>query len=265
VDRLQIPEGGAIVTYLDVTERHLAERHAEETRRQMAHMGRVALVGELSAAMSHDLRQPLAAIRANAQAGALLVARTPTDSSEVARIFNDIVAEDTHAVEVIEGVRRLLRKGEPVASTVDLNEICHDAVRVLHHDAVVRDTRLELSLSSAPLMVHGDPVELRQLVLNLALNGLEAASSSPVERVVVVRTESHADHIEMIVHDSGPGISPHAQTHLFESFFSTKTNGLGLGLSIVQSIVQRHNGRITVENHSRGGAEFRVSLPMAPG
>jgi C4-dicarboxylate-specific signal transduction histidine kinase len=179
----------------------------------------------------------------------------------VAQIFKDIVAQNTHAADVIEGIRRQLRKGEPVTTTVDLNEICREAVRVLHHDAIVRDTRLELALSPVPLTVHGDPVELGQVVINLALNGLEAASMSTAERAVTVRTESHVNHVEIIVHDSGPGISPNVQLHLFESFFSTKANGLGLGLAIVQSIVERHHGRVTVENHAHGGAEFRVSLP----
>lgn len=264
VDRLQLSDGGAIVTHLDITDRRLAERHAEETRRQVAHMGRMAFVGELAATISHELRQPLAAIRVNAEAGAQLLARTPADTSEAREIFQNIVADDARAVELIEGVRKLLRKEELVATTVDLNEICRDAVRLLQHDAVLRNTRLELSLADDALMVAGDRVQLQQVVLNLALNGLEAVSASATERSVVVRTESGTDHADVFVHDSGPGIPASVQPHLFESFFSTKTGGLGLGLVIVRSIVERHNGRVRAENHTAGGAVFSVRLPTAP-
>jgi len=264
VDRLQVSEGGAIVTHLDITDRRLAERRADETRRQMAHMGRVALVGELAATISHELRQPLAAIRVNAEAGDLLLASTPRDMWEAREIFQSIVADDTRAVEVIEGVRKLLRNEDLVATTVNLNQICRDAARLLQHDALLRNTRLELSLSPEPPMVTGDPIQLQQVVLNLALNGLDSASTSTAERMIVVRTELLADHVELVVRDSGPGIPPHVQPHLFESFFSTKRGGLGLGLVIVRSIVERHNGRVRAENHPSGGAVFFVRLPTAP-
>jgi signal transduction histidine kinase/ABC-type uncharacterized transport system substrate-binding protein len=265
VDRLESSEGGAIVTHVDITDRRLAEQRSEETRRQVAHMGRVALVGELAATISHELRQPLAAIRVNAEAGNLLLTSAPTDVWEAREIFRSIVADDARAVEVIEGVRKLLRKDEQVATTVDLNQVCRDAVRLLRHDAALRNTRLELSLDPEPPMVAGDPIQLQQVVLNLALNGLEAASTSRNDRSVVVGTQSRVDHTEVLVRDSGPGIPPNVQSHLFESFFSTKTGGLGLGLVIVRSIVERHNGRVRVENHSLGGAVFRVRLPIARG
>jgi signal transduction histidine kinase len=240
------------------------QRRAEETKRQVAHMARVALVGELAATMSHELRQPLAAIRANAEAGALLLARASGDTSEVREILHNIVADNVRAVEVIESVRKLLRKEEAVVTTVDLNQICSEAVRLMQHEAVLRNTRLELSLTSTPPMVTGDPLQLQQFVLNLVLNGLEAASTSQTDRFVIVDTESSDDHVEVRVHDSGPGIPPIVQARLFESFFSTKEGGLGLGLVIVRSIVERHSGRVRAENHSLGGAVFRVRLPRAP-
>ncbi|HZI40333.1 MAG TPA: sensor histidine kinase [Gemmatimonadaceae bacterium] len=236
---------------------------AEETRRQVAHMGRAALVGELAATMSHELRQPLAAIRANAEAGALIVGSASPDPSEAREIFENIVADDARAVEVIESVRKLLQKDKPVVMTVDLNEICTEAVRLLHHDAVLRKATLNLVLSSTPPTVTGDPVQLRQVVLNLVLNGLEAVSRSEVRRTVAVHTESFTDSVEVRVHDSGPGIVSVIEPHLFESFFSTKEGGLGLGLVIVRSIVERHGGRIRVENHPLGGAVSRVQLPPA--
>ncbi len=263
VDRLQVSEGGAIVTHLDITDRRVAERRAEETRRQVAHMGRLALVGELSATMSHELRQPLAAIRANAEAGARLLTLSPPDLREVREIFQSIVGDDKRAADVIEGVRKLLRKDEAFATTVDLNQVCQESVRLLQHEAELRQTRLELSLSAAHPTVAGDPVQLQQVLLNLMLNGLEAASTSTADRAVVIHTETNADGVEVTVHDSGPGLSASVHPRLFDPFFSTKTGGLGLGLVIVRSIVERHNGRVRAENHSLGGALFRVRLPAA--
>lgn len=263
VDRLQLAEGGAIVTLFDITDRRLAERRADETRRQVAHMGRMALVGELAATISHELRQPLAAIRVNAEAGAQLLAATPADASEAREIFKNIVDDDGRAVELIEGVRKLLRKEESAMATVDLNQICRDAVRLLQHDAVLRGARLELALTADAPLVTGDRVQLQQVILNLALNGLDATADSTAERSVLVTTGSDADHAELRVHDSGPGIPGEVQPRLFESFFSTKRGGLGLGLVIVRSIVERHHGRVIVENHPSGGAMFRVRLPLA--
>jgi signal transduction histidine kinase len=168
-------------------------------------------------------------------------------------------------VELIEGVRKLLRKETAAATTVDLNKVCRDAVRLLQHDAVLRATKLELMLASEPPLVMGDHIQLQQVVLNLALNGLEAAGASPGDRFVVVATECAGDHAVVLVHDSGPGIASGVEPHLFESFYSTKTEGLGLGLVIVRSIVERHNGRVFVENAPSGGAVFRVRFPAAAG
>jgi signal transduction histidine kinase len=213
--------------------------------------------------MSHELRQPLAAIRANAEAGARLLTLSPPDLREVREILQSIVADDKRAADVIEGVRKLLRKDEAFATTVDLNQVCQESVRLLQHEAELRQTRLELSLSAAHPTVAGDPVQLQQVLLNLMLNGLEAASTSTTERAVVIHTETNADGVEVTVHDSGPGLSASVHPRLFDPFFSTKTGGLGLGLVIVRSIVERHNGRVRAENHSLGGALFRVRLPAA--
>ncbi|HEY7236957.1 MAG TPA: ATP-binding protein [Gemmatimonadaceae bacterium] len=263
VDRLEHVEGGAIVTHLDITERRKAEIRAEETKRQIVHMGRVAMVGELAAAVSHELRQPLAAIRANAEAGALLLSREPADLQEANRIFQDIVNDDIRAAEIIDHIRMLLRKEAPTTTTVDLNEICRQAVHLLKRDAVLRRTRLELALAPHAVSVSGDPVQLQQVVLNLALNALDSASSSTDDPAVTVSTVLHAGEVEISVRDTGPGLAPDVEGHLFESFFSTKKQGLGMGLVIVRSIVERHNGRVRAENDGSRGAVFRVMLPTS--
>jgi len=242
-----------------------AARALEEVKDQVEHMARVALIGELAATMSHELRQPLAAIRANAETGALLLGRSSQDQGEAREIFHDIVADDARAVEVIESVRRLLRKDEQVAAPVDLNEVCREAVHLLDYDARLRNTRLELSLAQTLPPVTGHRIQLQQAVLNLAINGLEAASKSKTERFVVVQTESSVDQVAVSVRDSGPGIPDDVEAHLFESFFSTKAGGLGLGLVIVRSIAERHHGSVRAQNHASGGAVFRLGLPIVDG
>lgn len=240
-----------------------AARAIEDAKRQVAHMARVALVGELAATMSHELRQPLTAIRANAEAGAQLLTRSSQHQVEVREIFQEIVADDARAVELIEGVRRLVRKDDRIATRVDLNEVCREAVRLLHYDARLRGTRLELSLAPTLPSVIGDFIQFQQVVLNLVINGLDAASKSKTERFVVVQTESYVDQVQVSVRDSGLGIPDDVQPHLFESFFSTKAGGLGLGLVIVRSIVERHHGLVRAHNHPSGGAVFLVQLPIA--
>jgi signal transduction histidine kinase len=263
VDRLEHEDGGAIVTHLDITERRNAEAKAEETRRQVAHMGRVAMIGELAATVSHELRQPLAAIRANAESGALLLTRSPVDVDEAAQIFRDIVDEDIRAAEIIDRTRMLLRNEMPKSAEVDINEVCRQAVQMLARNAIHRQTDLTLSLDARASSVVGDPVQLQQVVLNLVLNSIEAMSTSLDARSVTVCTRENEEEVEISVHDSGPGLPPDVQRHLFESFYSTKEQGLGMGLVIVRSIVERHHGRVSATNGDRGGAVFRVVLPKS--
>jgi C4-dicarboxylate-specific signal transduction histidine kinase len=155
-----------------------------------------------------------------------------------------------------------LRKDESaLVTTFDLNQVCRETVRLLQHDAARRHTRLELSLASTALMVTGNPIQLQQVVLNLVLNALDAASLSTTDRFVIVQTESRGDYVEAVVHDSGPGLQPAVQSHLFEPFFTTKKGGLGLGLVIVRSIMEQHHGHVRAENHATGGAVFRIRLP----
>jgi len=241
------------------------QRRIDETRRQVSHMGRVALVGELAATMSHELRQPLAAIRMNAEAGAKIVARATgplgDDEREMCEeIFGDIVADNVLASDIITRVRALVRREELRPQAVDLNEICRTSARVLHYDLVARQADITFALDPRQPTVTGDPVQLQQVVLNLLVNALDAAAASTTPQVTI-STEVRGEEVEVAVRDNGPGLTPDVQQHLFESFFTTKPQGLGLGLPIVQSIVERHHGRVRAENADEGGAIFRVTLP----
>ena len=243
-------------------ERSRAALRAEEAGRQVAHMGRVAMIGELASSISHELRQPLAAIRINADAGALLLARQPPDVAEARQVLEEIVADDARACEVVEHIRALLRKESSATTEVNLNAICREAADLILRDARSRGIRLDLSLDPGLPPVSGHPIELQQVVLNLLLNALDAVVTSAGERRIDVGTTVVDAGVELVVRDSGPGLSPEGREHLFESFFSTKAHGLGLGLVIVRSIVERHGGRIQAGNGETGGAIFRVRLPM---
>lgn len=262
VDWLDRGLGGAILTHIDITEQRLAELKEEESRRELAHMGRVATVGELAAAVSHELRQPLMAIRANAEAGTMLMAHEPRDLDEAQEIFRAIVADTSRAANVIDHIRLLLRKSEPTTDVLDLDEICSHAAALLQRDAGLRQTQLDLMLPQEPLLVCGDPVQLQQVVINLVLNAIDAVSTSPGARLVTISARAAGEFAEVLVRDSGPGISSELQQRIFEPFFSTKSQGLGMGLVIVRSIIERHKGRVRAENDPAGGALFRVSLPL---
>jgi len=245
------------------------QRQLDETRRQVTHMGRVALVGELAAAIAHELRQPLAAIRANAEIGAKVAAggtwEVGSEERETYReIFDDIVRDDALASDVVTRVRALLRREEMPHQAVDLNETCRTAARLLQHDAATRKVKLTLSLSEEAPTVSGDPVELQQVVLNLVVNALDATASAAHPHVMIL-TAVREEEAEVVVHDNGPGFPPEVQQRLFESFFTTKSQGLGLGLVIVQSIVERHRGRVQAANGGSGGAVFRVVMPRRRG
>ena len=237
-----------------------AVRALAESRGQTAHIARVATVNQLGAAVSHELRQPLSAMRLNAETGALLLGQEPPDVHEARAVFRDIVNDNARAVEVIEHIRMLLRRDTAASEPVSLNDICRNVARLLKGAAETKEVAIYLVLADGLPSIHGDAVQLQQVVMNLVLNAIEAAATS-IERRVVLGTAVRDAQIELSVRDSGPGLSDEAQDHLFESFFSTKKSGLGMGLTIVHQIVERHHGMVHAENEPGGGALFRVTLP----
>ena len=234
---------------------------ADETRREIAHMGRVAAVAELASSIAHELRQPLTAIRANAEAAVLLLGDRSINLDETSECVRGIVSDCDRAAGVISHIHMLLRKEQPLTARVDLNAVCREAVHLLRQDAALRRTVLELSLAPHPLTVVGDPVQLQQVVLNLTMNALDAASCAQVGMVKVF-TSARPGSAEAAIRDNGPGLRLEVQQRLFEPFFTTKTRGLGMGLAIVRSIVERHHGHVSAENAVGGGAVFKVQLPL---
>jgi signal transduction histidine kinase len=240
-----------------------SEARAVEQRLQLAHLGRVAMVGELSATLAHEMKQPLTAILTNARAGQQLLKANGAAITELHEIFEDIAADDRRASQVIDHVRSLVKNEGAKRELLSTNEVVSEVLALvrtdLRHRGVVVSTRF---CEPAPLVL-GDRVQLQQVVLNLVMNACEAMSETPPdERLLVVSTASDgAACIE--VRDAGSGITPDALARVFEPFVTTKRDGLGLGLAICRSIVAAHGGQISAANRPERGASFVVSLPLA--
>jgi PAS domain S-box-containing protein len=249
----------------DITEQRLAEAALRRNLDEMAHLNRVAAMGELTSSLAHELNQPLAAILSNAQAAIRFLGGESPDLAQVRECLIDIVADDKRAGEVIRTLRALLRKGESQASLVDLNEVVTEAIHLLRSDAKLRHTSVKFEPLPAVRLVLGDWTQLYQVVLNLILNSLEATAERPPDnRWVLVRTvESEGGGVELTVEDSGRGITEGDLARVFEPFFTTKQEGLGMGLSISRTIVQAHGGQIWAENRAGRGAIFHCMLPVA--
>jgi signal transduction histidine kinase len=261
---LNRPEGGAVVSKIDVTERKRAEMEAERSRQELAHFNRVSTMGELTASLAHELNQPLTGILINAQTARRFLDADPPAIGELREILSDIVEDDTRAAEVIRRLRDLLRKGETDQVRLDLNELICDVIRLLGSDAVIRNVMLTFEGGGEPLMVHGDRIQLQQVVVNLVLNAMEAvAESAASDRRVVVRTFKAGGRVHASVRDAGPGLRAAASELVFEPFYTTKATGMGMGLSIVRSILRMHDGAITAANNPTGGATFAFDLPAA--
>jgi signal transduction histidine kinase len=265
VQRLDRPEGGAVITHLDISGRKRAEIEARRNLDEIAHLNRVAAMGELTASVAHEINQPLTAILSNAQAACRFLNGKSSNLAEVRECLTDIIADDNRAGEVIKRLRVLLKKGEFQASVVDLNEVVRDVIRLVGHHALLRNASVVFEPFADLSPVLGDRIQLYQVALNLIVNGLSAAAEQVAhDRWLLVRTGgSDSGIVELTVEDSGNGIAESDLSRIFEPFFTTKPEGLGMGLSISRSIVQAHGGRLWAENSAGGGAIFRCVLPVA--
>lgn len=257
---------GYIGSCIDITDRKDAELEVQQQRQELAHLTRVAILGEMSATLAHELNQPLAAILAAAQTAQRLLARRPVDLAEVREILADIVEDNRRAGEVIRRVRAMLKKGAPELQALDLGEIVKETLDLARTELVTRHVRVHLRLAHGVPAVRGDRVQLQQVVLNLIVNACEAmTATAPAERTltVAVATADDGRTVQVSLQDRGGGMSPAVLDGLFEPYMTTKEHGLGLGLSICRSIITAHDGRLWAANNAEGGATFRFALPVA--
>jgi len=257
-------EGARLIgVSIDITPRKLAEAEALRQRDELSHLSRVALMGEMSASIAHELNQPLAGIVSNAAAGQRFMDRGNVDQGEIRELLGDIIADGRRAGDIVRGIRGMVKKEQVARRSVDLNEVVTDAVRMVSHDAMLRSAELETSLDASLRAIEADPVQLQQVLLNLVINAFDAMREIPISRrKVVIATQSNADGtVSASVRDYGVGISPEMQESLFNPFFTTKNEGLGMGLAIARSILESHGGTISGENADGGGARFEFVLP----
>ena len=252
---------GYIGSAIDITDR----KNVEENNWRLAHMQRLVVLGELSAAITHDVRQPLTAILSNADAAQVLLNSPRPPLNEIREIISDIRKDDLLADSVISRIRDFLRKREPHMRLVNLNEAVSDVFGLVAGDARKRHVQLRTELAGELPQVLGDRTQLQQVLLNLIVNGMDAMDGTAEEsRHLSVQTKRAGDDgIEVSVRDRGCGIATDDLPRLFEPFFTTRNEGMGLGLSIAQSIVTAHRGRIWAESNPDGGMSFHFTLPAA--
>jgi len=250
--------------FADVTERKAAETEADLQRREVSHLMRVSVLGELSGAIAHELNQPLTAILAYAQAARRLLGGKNPELGRIMEVLDDIVHEDNRASEVIRRLHRLLRKGESKAEAISLNDLVDSTLRLLNSEVISRRIQVDVALENNLPRTSGDPVQLQQVLLNLVMNAMDAmnATAPPQRRLTVGTRSSGNGTIETRISDRGRGITEGERSQLFQPFFTTKAHGLGLGLSICSTIVKAHGGKLRIDNNAEGGATASLTLPV---
>ncbi len=243
--------------------RRKAEMALVQRGGELAHASRLAIAGELTASIAHEINQPLAAILTNADAAEIILQSGVDRREDLQMILTDIRRDDLRASDVIRRLRTLLSNKAIERKAFDLAEIVGDVCAILQSEARRREVTLLVRNTATPALVFGDPVQIQQVLINLVLNAMDAVAGLSGDRcTIVVSVEPEAEGPALTVRDRGRGIAPEHLPNLFDSFFSTKPRGMGLGLSIARFIVEAHGGRIRVESDPGKGTVFHVSLPV---
>ncbi|MCK0206718.1 ATP-binding protein [Starkeya koreensis] len=253
-------------TNSDITGRRQAENALHQTRTELAHVTRVTMMGELTASIAHEVNQPLAAVVTNGEACLRWLGRAEPDVGEARASVERMIANGRRASEVVARLRALARRDEPEKFPVDLNEMIDEVLPLLERERAAQGVVLDLALGEKLPPALGDRVQLQQVVLNLALNAVQAMAAVPEARrrlFVCTRAEEGSDRPGLLieVRDSGPGVDAANLSRLFDAFYSTKKDGMGMGLSISRSIIEAHGGRICAICPEEGGMLFTITLP----
>jgi two-component system sensor kinase FixL len=249
-----------------ITQGKRTELELRGHRAELAHRTRISMMGELTASLAHELTQPLTAILSNAQAALRFMASNPPNLEEIREILQEIVQDNSRASEIIRRIRALVKKEELEFTAVDVTGIVNDVMALVHSDAVLHDVRISFESSSALPRIRGDRVQLQQVLLNLLLNAFEAVKDCPAhDRHVIVRAESQEKMrmLKVMVSDCGTGLSGETLDKICQPFYTTRRDGLGMGLSICRSIIEAHGGRLSVQNNRDRGATFSFTVPLA--
>jgi C4-dicarboxylate-specific signal transduction histidine kinase len=247
----------------DITASKRAEQALQKAQAELAHAARVATLGELTASIVHEVNQPLAAIVTNGDACMRFLDRSPPDLHEVRASVEAMTRDGLRAGEVVRRLRAHAKKADPQTTGLDINEVINEALIMVERELVNHRMTVRTELMDALPAVLGDRVQLQQVIINLVMNAVDAMVSV-IERPrdLVIRSEQNGDdHVLVAVQDSGIGFDPDDADRLFNAFFTTKPDGMGMGLPICRSIVEAHGGRLWASRNSGGGATFRFSLP----
>jgi len=246
-----------------MAEQRRTEETLQATRSELARAARITTIGELTASIAHEVNQPLAAVVANADACVAWLSREKPDLAEARSAAERATQGATRASEVIARIRSLITRATPEKSSVQINRVIEQTVALAEGQAARNHAAIKLELSPNLPIVVGDSIQLQQVILNLVVNGIEAMTSvTDRPKLLTLRTEpENKGHIRVLVQDSGIGLTEEVKGRLFEPFFTTRTKGMGMGLSISRSIIEAHGGRLWAETNGRGGATFQFTLP----
>jgi C4-dicarboxylate-specific signal transduction histidine kinase len=253
-----------IGTVMDVTERKRAEDSLRQTQTELAHANRVTTMGELTASVAHEVNQPIAAAVTNANTCLRWLTRDHPDVEEARAAAMRIVKDGTRAGEIINRIRLLFTKGTQQRELIDIEEVIRGMIVLLRDEAIQYKISFRAELAAGMPQILGDRVQLQQVMLNLIMNSIEAMKDADGKRELIIkarRTEN--DQLLVSVSDTGVGLPEQQADQIFNAFFTTKRQGIGMGLSISRSIVESHGGRLWAEKNAGGGAIFLFSLPAA--
>jgi two-component system, LuxR family, sensor kinase FixL len=262
---IQTPRGLVVLAnVVDISARLAAEEVARRNREQVELLSRVSLLGEMTASLAHELNQPLAAIVNNATAAMQYLERGRLNPEQLQDILNDVVADGRRACDVMHNVRRAIKKGSAIRGQINLNDVVRAVAHMVQADAAAQSCKIELHLTQDLPAIEGDPTQIQQVLINLVSNAFDAMRDAPPSRRVVdIATDYNGDGtVGVTVRDYGSGISETTRERLFEQFFTTKDEGLGMGLAIVRSLIEAHGGTVAAENANGGGARFYFRLPI---
>jgi PAS domain S-box-containing protein len=257
--------GNILIGVVDISEKVAAGHALERLQADLAHAARVSMLGELTASIAHEINQPLAAITTNGEAGLRWLGRAEPDVAEARALTGRMVADARRAADIIARIRLMASRGAPQPGEVALNGLVEEAALFLGHEIQARQARLTLDLAPELPAILGDRTQLQQVVVNLAVNALQAMAGADSPRPALTIRTALADpgHVRVSVQDNGPGVPPDHLPRLFDSFFTTKAAGMGMGLSICRSILEAHGGTISAHNVQDGGAVVSFTLPIA--